>query len=98
MQVSLSASCSPEEREQQKVCLQGLPHQGFIPAPLIPFGFSWPIAGIAVCKQQTMRQKNALVLFLVPEVPLKAQRSCLELEIASGSCITNPTITAESQK
>lgn len=34
----------------ESLCLQGLPHQGFIPAPLIAFGFSWPIAGIAVCE------------------------------------------------
>ena len=100
MQMSLSASCGPEEREQECLCPQGLPHQGFVPAPFIPFGLSWPTAEIAVCEQRSTRQKNALFLcFLSLQfLSLKAQRSCLELEIASGNWITNPTTTAECQK
>jgi len=70
MQMSLSASCGPEEREQQKVsahkvCLTS--------APFTPFGL--PTAGIAMCEQQTTRQKNALFLcfFSLQFVSLKAR-------------------------
>lgn len=90
MQVSLSASCGPEEREQQVSAHKVYLTRNSFLLPLSPLAFTGQLLGLLCMSNRLRGRKTLLFCFLALQfLSLKVQRSCLELEIASGNWITN---------